>query len=256
MQNDLRRARAVQDKIIPKVEQMPFADRLEWAASFEPQSEVGGDYFDAAALDERRVAILFADVSGHGLAAAMVTALLKVSFETWVTEDWSLQGFACRLNHQLCSLTPDESFAAAVLGIYDVSNGELTYVNCGHSPMPRLVSANGDRTTPVASLSEGNTMLLGILERLDFTPACVTLRGGDTLTFITDGIPEAMGSGGDRFGEERMDRRLAAGRTAPPAELIQDLMVDLRGFVDDVAQEDDLTVLAMRVRDLPASHGA
>ena len=76
-------------------------------------------------------------------------------------------------------------------------------------------------------------------------------RRGDTLTFVTDGIPEAEGGGGDRYGEERMDRRLAAGRTAPPAELIRDLMVDLRGFVDEVAQEDDLTVLAMRIRNIP-----
>lgn len=246
VQDDLRRAQAVQAKIIPKVGQMPFADRLEWAASFEPQSEVGGDYFDAAALDERRVAILFSDVSGHGLAAAMITALVKGSFETWVTERWSLQGFAGRLNHQLCSLTPDESFAAAFLGIYDVSTGALNYINCGHSPVPRLVSANG--TEPVANLSEGQAMLLGIIERRDFTPACVNLRHGDTLAFVTDGIPEAEGNGGDRYGEERMDRLLVAGRTSPPAELIQGLMTDLRGFVDDVAQEDDLTVLAMRIR--------
>jgi sigma-B regulation protein RsbU (phosphoserine phosphatase) len=251
VQDDLRRAKAVQDKIIPKVEQMPFADHLEWAASFEPQSEVGGDYFDAAALDARRVAILFSDVSGHGLAAAMVTALLKISFETWVTERWSLQDFTGRLNHQLCSLTPDESFAAAFLCIYDVPSGGLTYVNCGHGPVPRLVSANGDGTGSVANLSEGRTMPLGIMERRDYAPASVTLRRGDTLTFITDGIPEAEGGDGDRYGEERMDRRLAAGRTAPPAELIRDLMVDLRGFVDEVAQEDDLTVLAMRIRNIP-----
>lgn len=245
VQDDLRRAQAVQDKIIPKVEQLPFPDRLEWAASFEPQSEVGGDYFDAATIDERRVAILFSDVSGHGLAAAMITALLKVSFETWVTERWSLRDFASRLNHQLCSLTPDESFAAAFLGIYDVANGELSYVNCGHSPVPRLVTAEGEAAT--TSLSEGQAILLGILEPRDFTPATVTLQRGDTLTLVTDGIPEAVGDGGEHYGEERMDRMLATGRVADPGEMIRDLMTDLRGFVDGGAPDDDLTVLAMRV---------
>ena len=246
-QDDLRRAQAVQDKIIPRVEQMPFPALLEWAVSFEPQSEVGGDYFDAAAIDDKRVAILFSDVSGHGLAAAMITALLKVSFETWVTERWSLQDFAGRLNHQLCSLTPDESFAAAFLGIYDASTGELSYVNCGHSPVPRLVSAEG--AAAITKLSEGQAMLQGILEPRDFTPASVTLRHGDTLAFVTDGIPEAEGNGAGRYGEERMDRLLTTGRAAAPAELIRGLMMDLRGFVDGGAPDDDLTVLAMRVNE-------
>jgi sigma-B regulation protein RsbU (phosphoserine phosphatase) len=171
--------------------------------------------------------------------------LLKVSFETWVTERWSLQDFANRLNHQLCSLTPDESFAAAFLGIHDTFDGELSYVNCGHSPVPRLVSAEREAvTTP---LLEGQTMLLGILEQREFTPATVALRCGDTLAFVTDGIPEAEGDGGERYGEERMDRLLAAGHATGPAELIRGLMTDLRGFVDGGAPDDDLTVLAMRV---------
>ena len=108
IQNDLQRARAVQAKIIPKIEQLPLHDRLEWAASFQPQAEVGGDYFDAAPIDEHRVAILFSDVSGHGLAAALVTALLKVNFQIWVAEDWDLGRFIAHLYRQLCWSRPTD----------------------------------------------------------------------------------------------------------------------------------------------------
>jgi sigma-B regulation protein RsbU (phosphoserine phosphatase) len=246
VQDDLQRAQAVQEKIIPRVESMPFPEHLEWAASFVPQSEVGGDYFDVAAIDERRVAILFSDVSGHGLAAAMITALLKISFETWVAERWPLRDFAGRLNRQLCSLTPDESYAAAFLGVFDVVSGELSYVNCGHSPVPRLVSRDG--TKPVATLSEGQMMLLGIVERREFPPASIALRGGDTLVFVTDGISDAEDSGGEQYGQERMDRILAAGRSAAPAELVRSLITDLRRFAAGVDPVDDLTILAMRVK--------
>jgi hypothetical protein len=83
IRGDLERARAVQQMLLPDLANMPMADRLEWGASFVPEEEVGGDYFDAAHLDAERVAVLFADVSGHGLSAALTTAIIKTTFQSW-----------------------------------------------------------------------------------------------------------------------------------------------------------------------------
>ena len=75
---------------MPDIGAMPMANSLEWAASFVPQEEVGGDYFDASLTSQGRMAVVFADVSGHGLGAALVTAIMKTTFEAWLEQGGEL----------------------------------------------------------------------------------------------------------------------------------------------------------------------
>lgn len=245
IRSDMDRARAVQLRLLPDLQAMPLADQLEWSASFVPQEGVSGDYYDAALVGEDRVALVFADVSGHGLGAALVTAIIKTTFEEWLTRGSELTGFVRLLNQRLHRLTPDQSFAAVAVGIYDASNGEFSYCNCGHNPYPFFIS-HGDR--PPLALDAAQTIILGVLPEIEPVPASLRLESGDTLLFATDGITEAENESGEEFTTQRLQRYLEVQRGADLEELVTGIVESVDEFTGGCDQGDDRTMFAVRVR--------
>ncbi|NLF31569.1 MAG: serine/threonine-protein phosphatase [Planctomycetes bacterium] len=245
---DLQRARIVQQKMLPDPDRMPLADHLQWAGSFVPAGQVGGDYYDAMATGPGRVAIIFGDVSGHDMAAAFVTAILKTGFQSWLDEGGTLAEFVARLNRRLYELIPDDSFAAVFMAIYEAGPRELTYVNGGHHPEPWLLEAAGG---PPRSLSDARAMLLGVMESIPIAPARLRLAAGDTVVFVTDGVIEAVDGDGEFYGCERLGALLDASRDAPVEALVERVVADVGRHAGDRPQRDDQTVLAFRVRGDP-----
>lgn len=242
---DLERARVVQQMLLPDFENMPVTDRLEWGASFIPEEEVGGDYFDAANLDESRVAVLFADVSGHGLSAALITAIIKVTFQSWTERGGSIEDFVHQLNRRLFNLTPQQSFAAVATGVFDLSTMEFTYCNCGHNPEPYLVRPEDHRPVP---LCEARNLILGAFEDIQPTTARVRLRAGDTVFFATDGITEATNPYGEEYETKRLEDFLANHKESAVDDLVNLLIDDVESHMQDSADNDDRAVLAFKVR--------
>jgi serine phosphatase RsbU (regulator of sigma subunit) len=245
IRGDLERARAVQQMLLPDFTDMPMADRLEWGASFVPEEEVGGDYFDAACLDDGRMAVLFADVSGHGLSAALITAIIKATFQGWTERGGPIEDFVSQLNKRLFDLTPRHSFAAVAIGIFDPSSMEFTYCNCGHNPEPYLLRPDEER--PLA-LAAARNSILGAWEEIRPVTAPVQLRPGDTLFFATDGITEALNLFGEEYTAEGLEDFLAEQRSLPVAEMVDRLIGDVERHSHDTAENDDRAVLAFRVR--------
>lgn len=247
IQRDLKRARDVQQKLLPDLDQMPLSDRLEWAAKFLPESEVGGDYFDAASLDSDRVAIVFADVSGHGMSAALVTAIIKMAFLDWVKRQGKLDSFLEELNLRLRQSTPDSSFAAVCACVLDTRTGLLTYKNCGHNPQPSILRAVG---ADIERLEHGGDILLGVAEHLDETVATVMLQLGDTLLFTSDGLIEASNEAGEMFGVGRLDRVTVQHGSSGVCCLADRLTEAVDAFSGGAQIDDDRTILAVRIRHL------
>ncbi|MCK5375892.1 MAG: PP2C family protein-serine/threonine phosphatase [Acidobacteria bacterium] len=246
IRSDMDRARTLQQRLLPDLDAMPLADHLEWAASFVPQEEVGGDYFDASLMTQGRVAVLFSDVSGHGLGAALVTAIIKTTFEAWLEGEGELVGFVRLLNQRLFNLTPSQSFAAVAVGIYDADQRSFSYCNCGHKPHPYLIrAANGDPRP----LDAAQVIILGVVPEIDPRPATLHLQGGDTLFFATDGITEARNDEEEEFETERLERYLADHRETPLQQLVTGLVDTVDSFTGGRDQEDDRTILAIRVLD-------
>ncbi len=245
IRGDLDRARAVQQMLLPDLSNMPRADRLEWGASFVPEEEVGGDYFDANLLDADRVAVLFADVSGHGLSAALITAIIKTTFQSWTDRGGTLEDFLCVLNRRLFSLTPSQSFAAVAAGIIDVSSMNFTYCNCGHNPEPYMIRAAGGKPEP---LNGARNLILGALEEITPVSALLELRTGDTLFFATDGITEATDSSGAEFEKKGLEEFLTNHRDLSVDGMVERLVLDVERHSKNGEDNDDRAVLAFRLR--------
>lgn len=242
--HDLDLARTVQRKLLPDRQRMPLADRIEWASHFNPETEVGGDYFDAAALDEHRVAIVFADVSGHGMSAALITVIVKMAFQSWLETGWSLSEFVRCANRDLCRFTPTGSFVVLIAAIYDDKQRSLRYVNAGHAPEPFLLPA--DPSEPVRGLAEKGSMLLGIEEDIEINETGVSIKPGDAILLATDGLTEARNVRGELYGKDRLLSQLADHRAQPLKPLVSAVLDDMGRFAAGAEQTDDRTVLAFR----------
>jgi len=244
---DLQRAREVQRMLLPDPDRMPLGERLDWAGSFVPETEVGGDYFDAAALDDDRVAIIFTDVSGHGMSAAFVTAIVKTGFQRWVDDGGrDIERFVADLSSSLYRTTPDDSFAASFISVYDSAVGRLDYINCGHSPEPWIVPADAARA--IVTLDDARAVLLGVLPESTAEARHRRICPGDKLVFATDGLHEAVDLDGKRYGIERLHELIGACRRCAAAEIVDRIVRGVAEFSAGTEQGDDQTVLVMEVK--------
>jgi len=244
IRGDLERAREVQQMLLPDLTEMPMGDCLEWGASFVPEEEVGGDYFDVVQLDADRVAVLFADVSGHGLSAALITAIIKTTFQSWTERAGPLEDFLYLLNRRLFNLTPRQSFAAVAAGIFDISSMDFTYCNCGHNPEPYLIPAAEGRPIP---LNGARNIILGAMEQITLVTALLQLQSGDTLFFATDGITEATNSYGEEFEKKGLEEFLTNHRDLPVGEMVKRLVNVVERHSQNSEENDDRAVLAFRL---------
>jgi serine phosphatase RsbU (regulator of sigma subunit) len=245
-QADIHRARMVQERFLPDLSSMPLSDQLDWAGSFAPAQQVGGDYFDVRTLDDNRVAILFSDVSGHGMAAAFITAILKTTFHAWVDNKSILPELVSQLNWNLCRLTPEESFAAVFMAIYDASTGEFHYVNAGHQPEPWRIPANSEKS--ISALSDARNLIMGVEENITIVTAGQTLKSEDIVLFVSDGVVENQDADGEQYGTDRFEKFLDVKRQRPVRDLVKLIVNEMEAFPKGAEQSDDRTILAFQIK--------
>jgi sigma-B regulation protein RsbU (phosphoserine phosphatase) len=244
---DIKRARLVQDKFVPQVSAMPLSNKIEWASSFVPAMEIGGDYFDIRQISDERIAILFSDVSGHGMSAAFITAILKTTFQSCIDNDNSLPELIEKLNTALYRLTPEDSFAAVFVATYDLSTNTYSYINSGHYPQPWLISAK--KPGQLYPIDEAGTVILGIQDRIAVESAECKLEPSDIVLFVSDGIIEAQNIDGDYYGLDEFEDLLKSKRSDSPSQLVDFIMDEIGRFSKYAEQTDDRTILAFQVKE-------
>jgi sigma-B regulation protein RsbU (phosphoserine phosphatase) len=236
--DEIRIAGQVQRKLFPH--KTPSLRTLECSAYCRQAGPVGGDYYDFLDLGPGRLGLVLADVSGKGVAAALLMANLQASLRSRGPYAWNdLPGVIQAVNQLFCESTERERYATLFFGCYDDSRRTLRYANCGHYP-PVVVRA-GEEVTRLDSTAT----VLGLFDRVEVAVGQVELEPGDLLAIFSDGVIEARGRSGEEFGEERLVRLLRRhqGREIseiPPA--LSDSLMSYAAF----GQEDDLTLVVAR----------
>ncbi len=243
IQADLARARRIQRRLIPDQDSQPAPDAVHFAHAFVPQMDVGGDYYDFAALEDGRVAIVFVDVSGHGMAGAFVTGIIKSAFDMGDRSELPPHEFVSEINQILDWYTPEDSFAAMISAVYDADRHVLQYTNAGHSPRPIVVRRDGT----VEGLREADGLVVGVSPGNAYEQSEVELAAGDMLVLCTDGITESANEAREQFGLDRLKAVLteSAGRSAEglPDKILKAVAEHSAG----APQADDQTILIMEV---------
>jgi sigma-B regulation protein RsbU (phosphoserine phosphatase) len=230
VENELATARRIQASILPRA--LPEISGLRLAASYQPMKQVAGDFYDFLRLDERRVTVLVADVSGHGVPAALIASMLKVAFAQQAAHAADPASVLGGLNGILNGVL-DGQFVTAACACIDLAARAITYAGAGHPPA-LLVRTTGE----VLELAE-NGLFLGPFRNASYSNARASFHRGDRLVLYTDGIVEAAFTDGEPFGPGRLREFVAARGDSEPAALANALMQT----APVGEQEDDLTVV-------------
>jgi sigma-B regulation protein RsbU (phosphoserine phosphatase) len=245
LQKELKAAGNIQANILPQeIPLLPNHPQIDLCAMMEPAIEVGGDFYDAFALDKNTICIAVGDVSGKGMPAALfmmrVITLLRMS----LSKDTSFESVLPTVNRMLCVNNDECMFVTMFVGLFDVTSGTLTYTNAGHNPP--LFSSNGG---PFELMDVPKGILLGVNEEARYGVAKRILQPGDTLVLYTDGVTEAENPQHEFYSLARLCNTLQTVSTDDDITMVIKVLSDsVSHFSKGMPQSDDITILALRYR--------
>jgi phosphoserine phosphatase RsbU/P len=234
-------AREVQERLFPQT--LPQIVGMEYSGACRPALGVGGDYYDFLALPGGHLGIAIGDVSGKGIAAALMMASLQASLRGEATRaPENLAGVVANVNRLLFGASSDNRYATFFYAQYDPETRRLTYVNAGHNPPMLFHRAGGE--SQVTRLEVGGAVV-GLLEKSLYEQAAVTIAPGDILVAFTDGVSEAMNGADEEWGEEQLLEAVRKSAELAASEIITHVMAAADRFVAGAKQHDDMTLVVL-----------
>jgi phosphoserine phosphatase RsbU/P len=241
---ELQIANQIQSSILPR--EVPRLAGLEIAARYVPMSAVAGDFYDFLVPDERHIGILVADVTGHGVPAALIASMLKVAFAGQSAHADDPAGVLAGLNRALCGKF-EEHFVTAAYVFVDLEKLVLRYAGAGHPPLLHASRGNGCARESGSREVEANGLMLGLFPEATYSSLEIRLDPGDRIVLYTDGILESMNTAREEFGKSRLKKFLDASASSA-SHLADALLAELRRWsATDLgrAQGDDITLLVL-----------
>ncbi len=240
VKQELGMARDVQMAFQP--DPLPSSEHHDVKAVIIPAREVGGDLYDFFFIDESRLALVIADVSGKGVPAALFTTVTRALLRAVTLKDYTSPGECLTMvNDLLCASNPSCIFVTLFLGVLDLRTGEMNYSNAGHNP-PRVLRTDSS----IEVVPKTGNLVLGIQPEHPYRNKQIQLMPGETLFLYTDGITEAEDDQHAEFTESRLDERLAELAGSSSERIITDIVDAVQEFVDDAPQSDDITCVSAR----------
>jgi serine phosphatase RsbU (regulator of sigma subunit)/predicted enzyme related to lactoylglutathione lyase len=237
---ELEIAREFQARLFPQV--LPPLQTLEYAGVCKQAHQVGGDYYDFLNLGQARLGMVLGDISGKGIAAALLMANLQANLRSQCTVALDRPDLLLRSVNQLfCENTTAGAYATLLFAEYDDHTRRLRYANCGHPPA-LLLRANG----ALERLSSTCTVM-GLFKKWDCPVEDRFLSQGDTLALYSDGITEAYRGDREEFGEERLVEALRRHQHEPAQAVVASIVGEVQRF--SAQQHDDVTLIVAKCRD-------
>jgi hypothetical protein len=227
----------VQTGLLPK--EIPAFNSLQISVTWKPLSHVSGDYYDLVRLGDNKLGICIADVSGHGVAAALLMSNIQAGFRMTLQNDIHPQEVCRQLNHTIKQHQLNDKFVSFFYGIIDTEEKSLLYSNAGHPP-PFVVRQDGSAD----QLSKGGT-LLGIVREYCCECGKVMLNDGDVITLFTDGLSEAKNLNSDQFGEEKIMDICKSNIELDSHEIKNNIINAVNEFNNHL-HDDDITLLIVK----------
>src|SRR3954453_18484604 len=240
IRSELETARQIQLSILPG--EIPKTADLDVAARYLPMTSVAGDFYDFLPVDEKRIGVLIADVSGHGMPAALIASMLKIAFAAQACHACDPARVLSGLNQTLCGKFQQHYVTAAYVFI-DTERRTLRYAGAGHPPLLLKHHSSGKTRTLLE-----NGLSLGMFPEAAYSEVEVPFDEGDWVLLYTDGVSEPMNDAQEQFGDKQLRVFLAERAPGTAACVVDGLLTRLaewsgRSAEDD--REDDVTILAV-----------
>src|SRR5215470_701938 len=237
---ELEIAKQVQMRLFPQTR--PALTTLDYSGICIQAREVGGDYYDFLDLGQNRLGLVVGDISGKGIAAALLMANLQANLRSQcaIASDQPQQ-FLQLVNRLFYENTADDDYATLFFAEYDETAQRLRYVNCGHLCALLL------RSDDTLERLDSTCTVLGLFKEWPCSTGERRLFTGDTLALYTDGITESLNDSGEEFGELRLIESLRRHREEPSSCLVDSIVTDVKVFSPH-EQSDDITLIVAKCR--------
>ncbi len=241
LHKELSLARKLQESILPQ--SLPDVKGISFAVKYLPALEIGGDFYDVMPLVNKRLAVLIADVTGHGIQAALSTTLLKFAFRNFQNREVGPANILAGMNEALYKVLPGETFVAALVMIVDTDTAQCAIVN-GGVPYPYLFR----RSDNVVEHVPANGLVLGAVDKKQYKPGDqvdLILQQGDRLFLYTDGLSEIENDAGQQFDAELLKQVILQHGENSIDELVNHLINEAQQFSKQKHKWDDITIIGI-----------
>lgn len=236
MEEELRVARSIQQSLLPGT--LPDTGWLRASGSSVASYQVGGDYFDVTRVSDQCWSAVVADVSGKGVASALLASLLQGALITTTDNPSAMSHRIERLSHFLLDRTGGEKYATVFYSLLDRA-GRMAYINAAHPP-PMVLRAGGERLE-----LDANSLPVGMIENAEFVTGELLLAAGDKVVIYSDGVTEAQNTKGEFFGRKRLIQAVGPHLAGSCAVIHSAIQEAVSAFTEGAAQSDDITVVVL-----------
>lgn len=240
IESELLIAQKIQTSSLPNIfPPYPKRHEFEISASMNAAKEVGGDFYDFYFIDENNLVFIIADVSGKGMPAALFMMTTKTLISDLIQTIKDPKQAIKKINQKICKANKEFMFVSALIGILNMENGEINFINCGHNPP--LIKSNGN----TQYIKMKSNIVLGLYDNIEFEIYKTKLNKNDLILFYTDGITEAMNDKDELYGENRL-LSVFKNSENKVENVIQNIKEDVMNYSNNTPQSDDITMLSLR----------
>ncbi|MBS1493298.1 MAG: PP2C family protein-serine/threonine phosphatase [Bacteroidetes bacterium] len=241
MKKELEYAQAMQLSMLP--ERFAVINGLEISAISIPATEVGGDYYDYFKLSEDKIGIFICDVSGHGVASALLLSGIRSCMHLILEETNDPKIIFTKLNRVIRKTQSRKMFVTAIFAVIDMKENKCTLYNAGHLPPYKI---SGDSNEIYKLKKHGIT--LGATDNIyadESKEVVIDFKKSDKLILYTDGVNEAQNEKRDEYGIDKIEEFLNSNSDKKTTQIIDELVADVNKFTQNKIQSDDLTIIAI-----------
>lgn len=236
LRREMELASKVQQMLIPDV--LPSGPNYELDSIYKPHFNIGGDYFDVICYDKDRIVLCIADISGKGIAAALLMANFQANLQSLIYQYRDLQAFVIAINEAVFRITRGDKFITLFVGELNLKTGKLDYINAGH--FPPFLKHQGK----IMRLDRGCTVIGAFDNIVHVDLGECDLEGDGLLMIYTDGLIDISNEEGDLFEESHIEHAIAGYEGHSAAEFNQRLLETMEKFKGEMAYPDDIAVLS------------
>jgi len=253
MEDNLRMAREIQTAMLPQLYPVfppgvaPARSAFQFTQRYHPAESVSGDFFSVTALSETEVGVFICDVAGHGVRAALVTAMIRALAEELKPLAREPGYFLRKLNSDLTTILKSTGSPTLTTAFYFVANcqtGVIRYANAGH-PKPLVLRRSLNRVEPLANDCGHGQPALGLFEEPPYETSEGLLAPGDFVMLFTDGLYEVQGANEELYSQQRLMVDVQNHLGEPAGEMFNHLLETIRAFATDREFEDDVCLVGM-----------